>query len=242
LALTQSCRPLPDFAELEPLALGAPIARAEYVTAQALGALWRELDTAFPGHRATSHATTEETLKQLNPAWDVVGRAHFNRAENAKDPDAPFAFLATYVHQLSNHGKVQRIPLNDALREYAGSKKRQRLLFTLRKVDATDLISNAGDSAAMAQRGPGKEPVLADANLSELIALEMAAERDSAAGATVADRKPSARGVTPSKKSTKEKLDRKTTSARQKAVRSTRTSTERQAAVMGLGPRSPSGR
>jgi len=134
------------------------------------------------------------------------------------------------------------IPLNDALREYAGSKKRQRLLFTLRKVDATDLISNAGDSAAMAERGPGKEPVLADANLSELFALEMAAERESAAGATVADRKPSARGVTPSKKSTKEKLDRKTTSARQKAVRSTRTSTERQAAVMGLGPRSPSGR
>ena len=119
--------PLSD-SDLETLALGAPaMPGGEYVTAHSLGTLWREVDAAFRARRSQDHSTTEEVLKALNPAWNVVGRVHFNLAENAKDPDTPFAFLATYTDQLSAHGKARHLPLGDALREYAGARSRQRL-------------------------------------------------------------------------------------------------------------------
>jgi len=41
--------------------------------------------------------TVQEFLKDRHPAWNLVGRMHFNLAENRKDEDAPFAFMATYV-------------------------------------------------------------------------------------------------------------------------------------------------
>jgi len=43
-------------------------------------------------------------LKGRHPAWNLVGRVYFNLAENRKDPDTPFAFLATYTSRLSAHG------------------------------------------------------------------------------------------------------------------------------------------
>ena len=56
---------------------------------------------------------------------------HFNLAENRKDSDAPFAFLATYTTRLSAHTKAQHLPLGEALREYAGAANKQRLLSLL---------------------------------------------------------------------------------------------------------------
>jgi len=44
---------------------------------------------------------------------------HLNLAENRKDENAPFAFLATYTTRLSAHAKAQHLPLGQALREYA---------------------------------------------------------------------------------------------------------------------------
>ena len=104
---------------------------AEYVSAHVLETLWREIDAAFAARQLKTKSTTEELLKQLNPAWNVVGRVYFNLAENRKDDLAPFAFLATYTHQLSAHGKAQHVPLCDALRKYAGAKNRARLLSLL---------------------------------------------------------------------------------------------------------------
>jgi superfamily II DNA or RNA helicase len=124
--------PTPEISELETFALGAPaMPGAEYITAHGLGALWREIDGAFAARRRQTRATTEKALKQLNPAWNVVGRVHFNLAENAKDPHTPFAFLATYTHQLSAQGTAQHLPLGDALHEYAGANNRERLLSLL---------------------------------------------------------------------------------------------------------------
>ena len=47
---------------------------------------------------------------------------HFNLAENRKDDEAPFAFLATYTTRLSAQAKPQHLPLGQALREYAGAR------------------------------------------------------------------------------------------------------------------------
>jgi non-specific serine/threonine protein kinase len=60
-----------------------------------------------------------------------VGRVHFHLAENRGDPDAPFAFLATFTHALSSRATPQHLPLGQAMREYATAAGRPRLLSLL---------------------------------------------------------------------------------------------------------------
>ena len=122
----------PPVDELAALAAAAPVMPgAEYLTAEVLRALWLDIGTAFAAEHAASQTTVQEFLKSLNPAWNVVGRVHFNLAENRKDERAPFAFLATYTSRLSAHGRAQHLPLGQALREYAGAANKERLLSLL---------------------------------------------------------------------------------------------------------------
>ena len=124
--------PAPPDEELEPLALAAPpMTGAEYLTAKILHALWHEIDAAFTIELSESKTSIQEFLKRRNPAWNLVGRVHFNLAENRKDEQAPFAFLATYTHRLSEQAKAQHLPLGQALREYAGAANKERLLSLL---------------------------------------------------------------------------------------------------------------
>ena len=61
------------------------------------------------------------------PAVELVGRVYFHLAENKRDADAPFAFLATYTTRLSAPRRgPQHLPLGQALREYAGAATRRR--------------------------------------------------------------------------------------------------------------------
>jgi superfamily II DNA or RNA helicase len=124
--------PLPPQAELEWLALGAPaMSGAEYLTATVLHALWQEMDTAFQLELSESKCGVQEFLKGRNPAWNLVGRVHFNLAENRRDEAAPFAFLVTYTTRLSVSGKAQHLPLGQALKEFAGAANNGRLLSLL---------------------------------------------------------------------------------------------------------------
>jgi superfamily II DNA or RNA helicase len=124
--------PRPSAEELEWIALGAPpMAGAEYLTAVLLGALWQELDAALQVELAESQCGVQEFLKRRNPAWNLVGRVHFNLAENRQDSEAPFAFLATYTTRLSAHAKAQHLPLGEALRQYAGAAQKGQLLSLL---------------------------------------------------------------------------------------------------------------
>ena len=118
--------------DLKALATAAPVMPgAEYLTADVLISLWAEIGAAFLGELAEAKVTVQEFLKSLHPAWNVVGKVHFNLAENRKDEVAPFAFLATYTHRLSAHGKAQHLPLGQALRDYAGSASKEKLLSLL---------------------------------------------------------------------------------------------------------------
>ena len=122
----------PAEGELAALAAAAPsMPGAEYLTAELLRALWNELGLAFAAELSLSGGTAQELLRGLSPAWNVVGRVHFNLAENRRDEAAPFAFLATYTGRLSAHGKAQHQGLGEALREYAGEANRERLLSLL---------------------------------------------------------------------------------------------------------------
>jgi non-specific serine/threonine protein kinase len=104
---------------------------AEYLTAEVLHTLWQEIDAAFAIELAESGSSIQDFLKRRNSAWNMVGRVHFNLAENRSDEQAPFAFLATYTTRLSAHGKAQHLPLAQALREYADAKSKERLLSLL---------------------------------------------------------------------------------------------------------------
>ena len=73
---------------------------AEYLTSEVLESLWMELDAALRGDLAAAKRSLQVYLKACNPAWNQVGRVHFNLAENRKDLDAPFAVLATYTLSL----------------------------------------------------------------------------------------------------------------------------------------------
>lgn len=127
--------PIPTDGELDKTAAAVPpMAGAEYLTAAVLAELWRSMDAAFDGELADTQLSMQEFLKSRNPAWNLVGRVHFNLAENRKDDEAPFAFLATYTTHLSAAAKAQHLPLGKALQEYAGAKNRERLLSLLMPV------------------------------------------------------------------------------------------------------------
>jgi non-specific serine/threonine protein kinase len=122
----------PPAAELTALAAAAPpMAGAEYLTASVLQDLWTEIAAAFHSELAASKATLQAFLHGRNRAWHLVGRVHFNLAENRRDDDAPFAFLATYTTQASAGTRAQHLPLGRALSEYAGAANRPRLLSLL---------------------------------------------------------------------------------------------------------------
>ncbi len=124
--------PPPTNEELEHLALATPaMTGAEYLTAKVLHALWQEIEIAFGLELAESKCSVQEFLKLHNAAWNLVGRVHFNLAENRRDEEAPFAFLATYTTRLSGCAKTQHLPLGQALREYAGAANKDRLLSLL---------------------------------------------------------------------------------------------------------------
>ena len=124
--------PPPSEAEFATLVLTAPMMPgAEYLDADTLLALWDEMGAAFAASLAGSGADLQTFLKNLNPAWNLVGRVHFNLAENRRDPEQPFAFMATYTTRLSAQAKAQHVPLGQALREYAGAANRDALLSLL---------------------------------------------------------------------------------------------------------------
>jgi superfamily II DNA or RNA helicase len=150
--------PSPSEADLTALADAAPpMVGAEYLSTEILADLWRTMDAACDAELAQARVTVQEFLKRRNPAWNLVGRVHFNLAENRKDDQAPFAFLATYTTRLSSAAKAQHLPLGKALTEYAGAENRERLLSLL--VPVQRAAENCGWLQAMVEAGEIYHPL-----------------------------------------------------------------------------------
>ena len=170
--------PAPNAAELSSLVLTAPMmAGAEYLTQDVLAALWDEMAWAFAASLAAAGTGLQTFLTAPNPAWNLVGRVHFNLAENRRDPDHPFAFMVTYTTRLSALAKAQHVPLGQALREYAGAANRARLLSLLLPVQRAaeqcawlKPIIDAGDIFHPLRWGPAEASRL----LHDVIELESA--------------------------------------------------------------------
>ena len=135
--------PVPEPEDLAAMAQSAPPMRGlEYLQASLLAEWWSNLDGLVRGGVRESGRNVRGYLHLLNPAWRTVGRVTFHLAENKRDTDCPFAFLATYVTRLSTQGKAQNLPLGRALQEYAGARNRSALLNLL------EPIQRAGESVA----------------------------------------------------------------------------------------------
>jgi len=125
----------PTEGDLAAMVLSAPPMRGlEYLNAELLKEWWADLDILVRKEvRASGHGV-QEYLRERNPLWRAVGRVSFHLAENKRDPDYPFAFLASYSSRLSTQGRAQHLPLGRALQEYAGSKNRAALLSLLQPI------------------------------------------------------------------------------------------------------------
>ena len=124
--------PDPDPGELSALCQSAPpMQGAEFLTAELLADIWHEAGAALRARAKQYEDGVHGYLRAHGSVWHVVGRVCFHLAENKRDPEYPFAFMATYVHKVSKQAKPQHLPLGRALDDYAGAKNRQKLLALL---------------------------------------------------------------------------------------------------------------
>ncbi|MBI3621810.1 MAG: DEAD/DEAH box helicase [Nitrospirae bacterium] len=141
----------PSTTELAAMLLSAPpMQGGEYLSAEVLRTLWVDLDTWTRNAVAASEEGLGGWLKKHAAIWRQVGRVCFHLAENTRDPELPFAFLATYAPRLSKEGRVQYQPLGKALQEYAGERNKQALINLLlpvqRASEKVDFVKELIDS------------------------------------------------------------------------------------------------
>ena len=123
--------PDPDVDEMTRLLEAVPpMQGAERLTPELLGTLWSDLETALEIETAR-HGSLQAFLKKQGSVWHVVGRVCFHLVENRRDPDYPFAFIATYVDRVSVRATPRHRPLGRALDDYAGTRNRKKLLALL---------------------------------------------------------------------------------------------------------------
>ena len=132
----------PPEADLNNIALEAPPMKGlEYLDAGVLKSAWLELDAHVRSEVVDSGKGLRAYLHDKNPLWRVVGRVTFHLAENKRDEEHPFAFLATYASGVSERGTAQHLPLANALKAYAGASNRKRLVALLTPIrDASESL------------------------------------------------------------------------------------------------------
>jgi len=124
--------PDPDPDEISTFVQSAPpMPGAELISSAMLEDLWSDIGKALAAQAARFKDGVQGYLKKQSSIWNVVGRVCFHLAENKRNTDYPFAFIATYVHKVSKQAKPQHMPLGRALKDYAGAKNRRKLIALL---------------------------------------------------------------------------------------------------------------
>jgi len=125
----------PEDGELAGLLLRAPpMLGGEYLGMEVLRTLWSDLDAWVRDEVARAGDGLAAWLEKHASLWHQVGRVCFHLAENRRDPEYPFAFVATYAPRIGKGGRVQYQPLGKALEEYAGEGNRKALVKLLTPV------------------------------------------------------------------------------------------------------------
>jgi non-specific serine/threonine protein kinase len=141
----------PPPSELERAVLQAPpMTGLEYLTGQVVSDWWQALDTLVRSDIKSHPEGAQGYLRERNPQWRHVGRVTLHLAENKRNPDYPFAFLATFANGLTPQGKVNHEALGRALQQYAGEHNREAMLTLLlpisKAAESSELIRGLVDS------------------------------------------------------------------------------------------------
>lgn len=123
--------PSDDFADPEKfiqwVATAPPMLGGEYLSVEMLTDLWSDLNQ-WVMKKVAQAGNIQAFLAQQAPQWMQVGRVCFHLAENKKNLDYPFAFLATYSTRVGEGGKLKHLPLKQALKQYSDSNDKQALV------------------------------------------------------------------------------------------------------------------
>ena len=123
LTNSDDCNPQIMLNELAEIAEQAPpMTGIEYLNAGVLGNLWLELCAFAKNEISKTEGGIKKWLEKKNPLLHLVGRVTFHLAENKRNENYPFAFMATYTNKVSEDSKLQYLPLGKALEEYAGNR------------------------------------------------------------------------------------------------------------------------
>jgi len=106
---------------------------AEYASPGWFETFWLDL-MAWARGQSAAEGGVRAWLGRVHPGLHALGRVTFHLVENKRTPPTPFAFLATYVHRLSEAAKPVHLPLARALQEYAGAGNKAALQSLLEPV------------------------------------------------------------------------------------------------------------
>jgi superfamily II DNA or RNA helicase len=122
--------------ELQRFAASAPpMVGSEYLDLAVVERLWNDLGDTLTTELRAWKGTVQEYLHQHDAVWNLVGRVCFHLAENKRDAEHPFAFLATHASRVSANAKVQHFPLGQAVRASGAKANRPALLSLLVPVE-----------------------------------------------------------------------------------------------------------
>lgn len=117
--------------ELEEFVQGLPLMTGgEYVTQDMLKHLWAGLGQTFSLQIQDHDGPVESFFRSKNPLVHLAGRVFFHLVEN-KNPDLPFAFMATYSTGMGLNGLPSHLPLKHALQAYEDEADLLKLLSTV---------------------------------------------------------------------------------------------------------------
>lgn len=124
--------------EGKPFALGM-----EYIDRDWLERLWHKLLLEFRKEIGSFDGTVAQYFLGYQESLNVVGRVFFHLVEN-KEPEFPFAFMASYTTKPPKSKKALHTPLKHALKEFQGDEKTLLNLISavLRAAEKSELISS----------------------------------------------------------------------------------------------------
>ncbi len=120
----------------------APLMKGvEYIDEECLISIWQQIEEALKIEIHEFDGLISEFFADRYPGWNLLGKICFHLAENKNSSATPFAFLATYAHQIDNEGRNKHLPLGKALKEYSEANQNNILLRLLEPIYNASLTS-----------------------------------------------------------------------------------------------------
>ena len=120
----------------------------EYLNKDYLLAQWQGLQSYLRSELQTFKGSVQEYLLRFVPDLHLVGKVYFHLVENKQDDQYPFAFMATYLTDVTERENPTHRPLQYALQEYAHDQEKMlQLLATIKRASlASTLVKDLLES------------------------------------------------------------------------------------------------